>query len=284
MLYYYFASFIKKCLNKLTRPNEFHHVSWKELIFYTVRQAYHTYKKTYKKSLSTYRYYDENTTALDTPYGIIYVPRSVDAVELHYLMREAFDKKHWHQYDTQWTPVEPNDTVVDCGSSEGLWACSIVNRAGKLYLIEPQEAFAKALEKTFLSHIINKKVIILKCAVGSFDGTCRVLQQHDADILSTVIPDEHSTIPMYRIDTLFDKTPVNFIKADVEGFEMELLCGAREVIKRDKPKMAITVYHESNNWKELRDYVTYLVPSYQWKLKGMVEQGKPLMLHMWAHK
>jgi len=36
---------------------------------------------------------------------------------------------------------------------------------------------------------------------------------------------------------------LDFIKIDVEGHEMEVLHGAREVLKTQKPKLAIAWYH-----------------------------------------
>ncbi|MCH5248872.1 MAG: FkbM family methyltransferase [Lachnospiraceae bacterium] len=38
---------------------------------------------------------------------------------------------------------------------------------------------------------------------------------------------------------------IGFIKADVEGYELELLEGTKESIKRCRPLLAICIYHQS---------------------------------------
>jgi hypothetical protein len=50
-------------------------------------------------------------------------------------------------------------------------------------------------------------------------------------------------------ELLADEAP-SLIKMDIEGFELEALAGAQQVIHRCRPIMAITVYHLSDHlWK-----------------------------------
>jgi len=282
MFPFYIHSFLKKCQYKLTKPNNFKHVSWQELLLYSYRQAYHNYRNTYTRGLTTYQPFDTALACVETPAGTIYLPHSVYGVGLRYLLRETFDNNHWHHYDTPMTPVTYNDVVIDCGASVGLWSLSIINRAKKVYLIEPQKVFTQALEKTFAPYLTTEKVTIFNCAVGNVDGKCKLIQNQDADFLAFIKPDPSGKVPLHRLDTLFDKISIDFIKVDIEGQEMELLEGAETVILRDMPRLAIAVYHEANNWRDMKDYVLSLVPDYKWKLKGMVYWGKPLMLHLWV--
>ena len=41
---------------------------------------------------------------------------------------------------------------------------------------------------------------------------------------------------------------IGFIKTDVEGFEQQLLKGAINTIKRDKPVLSISIYHTFNDY------------------------------------
>lgn len=56
---------------------------------------------------------------------------------------------------------------------------------------------------------------------------------------------------------------VTFLKMDVEGSEMESLKGARELIQRDKPKLAICIYHKPEDMVEIPLYIKKLVPEYK---------------------
>jgi len=79
--------------------------------------------------------------------------------------------------------------------------------------------------------------------------------------------------------------PVNDIKVDVEGSEHDLLEGARETILADRPKNAVTVYHETNDWEQMLRLVRGVVPEYRFRIKGISYNGgkaQPVMLHFWV--
>jgi len=56
---------------------------------------------------------------------------------------------------------------------------------------------------------------------------------------------------------------VDFIKLDVEGAEIEVLQGAKGVIKEFKPQMAIAVYHEFSHFYEIALLVKKINPAYK---------------------
>lgn len=57
--------------------------------------------------------------------------------------------------------------------------------------------------------------------------------------------------------------PVTFIKMDIEGAELEALKGSREIIKKYKPRLAISAYHKKEDLVELPLYIKELVPEYK---------------------
>lgn len=57
-------------------------------------------------------------------------------------------------------------------------------------------------------------------------------------------------VPVTRLDDLTFPCRVSFVKMDVEGFEFEVLRGAREVIERDRP----VIFGEfSAGWLQIRE-------------------------------
>lgn len=54
---------------------------------------------------------------------------------------------------------------------------------------------------------------------------------------------EDAQIDIVKLDDYLAGQKVTFIKADIEGMEVQALRGARELIKNQKPKMAICIYH-----------------------------------------
>lgn len=60
---------------------------------------------------------------------------------------------------------------------------------------------------------------------------------------------------------------VGFIKMDIEGAEFDALHGAKGVIVRDKPMLALSVYHRAGDMLAMMDYLHSLVPEYHFWLR-----------------
>ena len=58
-------------------------------------------------------------------------------------------------------------------------------------------------------------------------------------------------VSLITIDSLQTERPIDYIKYDVEGAEREALLGSLEVIKRDRPIIALSLYHRSEDLFDL---------------------------------
>jgi FkbM family methyltransferase len=83
----------------------------------------------------------------------------------------------------------------------------------------------------------------------------------------TVDEDDPASAKVLTLDSYLDGRPVSFIKADVEGMEMELLRGAQRTIRTCRPKMSLCVYHYPSHLYEVAEYVRTLVPEYRLRLR-----------------
>ena len=68
---------------------------------------------------------------------------------------------------------------------------------------------------------------------------------------------------MDSIDNVCWEDKVTFIKLDIEGSELEALRGAEKIIRRDKPRLAISIYHKPQDYFEIPLYIKELVPEYK---------------------
>jgi len=58
-----------------------------------------------------------------------------------------------------------------------------------------------------------------------------------------------------------------FIKLDIEGAELEALKGAAETIKRNRPRLAVCVYHKPGDLFEIPLFIRSLTPDYRFYLR-----------------
>jgi hypothetical protein len=69
-----------------------------------------------------------------------------------------------------------------------------------------------------------------------------------------------------KLDT-YVKEPVTFIKMDIEGGEYNALVGAREIIREQKPKLAISVYHRDDDLIKIPLLIHEMLPEYRFYLR-----------------
>lgn len=80
---------------------------------------------------------------------------------------------------------------------------------------------------------------------------------------SVISTDGDVKITCDAIDDLCARDKVTFIKMDIEGSEQEALNGAEKVIQRDKPKLAICIYHSWEDLYEIPFLIKKMVPEYR---------------------
>lgn len=84
------------------------------------------------------------------------------------------------------------------------------------------------------------------------------------------------------IDEEFAQRPVTFVKADIEGGELAMLQGARNVLAAQKPKLAISVYHKVTDLVEIVAFVKSVVPEYQVALRHHASDFSETVLYCWT--
>lgn len=74
-------------------------------------------------------------------------------------------------------------------------------------------------------------------------------------------------LPVTTIDHTVGEEQIGFIKMDIEGAEFDVLHGAKGVVVRDRPLLALSVYHRTGDMLAIMDYLHNLVPEYRFWLR-----------------
>lgn len=212
-------------------------------------------------------------------------PRQAPYYSLAMVLAES-RPQHWHYYEVPETAVAPGDVIVDCGCAEGLFSFRHLRTAHHIYAMEPLSVFIDSLGTLFRD---QQKVTILPFAAGdtckdAYIGTSSEDTIIDATIQETGGGANAEKISIVTIDSLFAEKGIhiNYLKADIEGFEENMIRGALETIRISKPKIAVTTYHKGQDYKKLIELVRSVAPEYKYRIKGIdYLSGNPIMLHMW---
>ena len=71
---------------------------------------------------------------------------------------------------------------------------------------------------------------------------------------------------------------------DIEGSEKEALKGARNTIKKYKPKLAICLYHKPEDIITLPQYILELAPEYKFKIRHYTTFAYDTILYAYVEK
>lgn len=148
----------------------------------------------------------------------------------------------------------------------------------KIYAFEPDELNYKKCEDKIKNLGLNNVTLMCAglwkedayvkfCMLGNAGSRILPADREDADKVKVVALDECIT------------EKVTFIKLDVEGAELAALQGAKNIILRDRPKLAICIYHKKEDLWEIPYYIKSLVPEYKLYVRHYSNYGDETVLY-----
>lgn len=171
---------------------------------------------------------------------------------------------------------------VDAGAYVGdtvekfIWANNGAFR--KIYAFEPGEAQMAALrrrkERLVSEWALNPEDIVLEQAGLGAEDTSAGISIEGGHLLGASLKAGAGGIKVRALDSYLSGAPATFIKADVEGMEMELLRGAAGTISSCRPKMALSVYHKPEDLLLMTSFIDGLAGGYKMALR----QHSPLLM------
>ncbi|MDR0537167.1 MAG: hypothetical protein LBH04_03850 [Tannerellaceae bacterium] len=143
------------------------------------------------------------------------------------------DEKSPHRYETPDFCVTKGDIIADVGAAEGIWALNYADIAGKIYLFECEKHWIAALKKTF----------------EPWKDKVRIVNKYVSNT---------TNLGNITMDDFFNNKPVNFIKADIEGAEPNLLDGcksllARSITSNTDLKLLLCAYHNQGDEEKITE-------------------------------
>lgn len=169
--------------------------------------------------------------------------------------------------------ISEGATFIDCGAFTGdtveEFRRQVKDNFKKIYAFEMDSVNFEELKNSHATKddrimLINKGVSDKKTQVNYSRSGCPSYvagAPNSFNYCAEVIPVDE----MIKEGEIKEK--VSFVKMDIEGAEMDALRGMKEMIVRDKPVLAICVYHKSNDILEIPFYIHNLVPEYKMMLR-----------------
>jgi FkbM family methyltransferase len=134
--------------------------------------------------------------------------------------------------------------AVDAGANKGTFTYEMSRRARHVFAFEPNPKMFAVLRRT-----AGRNVTVFDMALSNTSGTAELriprygkgsFSNQGASLSTVKVSDDYASVSVSakRLDD-FGLADIGFLKIDVEGFEQEVIDGARAVIARDRPTLLI---------------------------------------------
>lgn len=170
------------------------------------------------------------------------------------------------QYFPDFLYLSDKEVLVDCGAYIGdtinVFLSKTNKKHNKIFAFEPFSSSAEKCRKV----LVDGDVLIEKGVWNEKTSLCIASpQNHDAACAIAKCGDMQ--IELDSIDNVLGKEKATFIKMDIEGSELKALMGAENQIRKNKPKLAVCVYHREEDLITIPQYILSLNPNYKLYLR-----------------
>ena len=211
-------------------------------------------KSNYNKFENTYNINPPTKTIEHPVYGIIKCISNDSVVCETILKGNIWEENLFNEYFKPY--IKENTTVLDCGAYIGSHTILMkkLNRNNDIFVFEMMPEHYKIIQDNIkLNNFDN--ILAFNVALGNKIDSVKLPDiNYNAELTnyggtSIQMKKNNIDIPLITLDYFmpFIKKPISFIKIDVEGHEIDLLLGAKEIIAKYKPII------EREIWADLYD-------------------------------
>lgn len=163
----------------------------------------------------------------------------------------------------------PGDVVLDCGANVGVYTRHALSAGARLVVaIDPAPESIECLRRNFSAEIKAGRVIVYPKGVWDKDEVIKIRtfdQESGGNSVALNFSGSHEgpKVLLTTIDKMVGELRlerVNFIKMDIEGSERKALIGARNTVARFKPRMAVSMEHQPDDFEALTSEIAKLWP------------------------
>ncbi len=277
--------FLKNLSRKLKVPVFISSKIYKLLMKQQIKRKLAIYKKEWLVEKNGETYFDINGAKIpDVSSNIDHLTTLISAFEdtftIPYFYHDNHDKSIVETVDKKMlegpygytdhsidVTVKKGDVVIDAGAWIGDFSAYAVSKGAIAYAFEPVLDSYKLLCKT--AELNETGIYPIQKGLGSHPGEMEISISKDNSGSNSFIMNvgnKSEKIQLTTIDKFIEEnhiTRVDFIKADIEGAEREMLKGATNVLKTFAPKLAICTYHLPDDPDVLEKMILEINPEYE---------------------
>ncbi len=166
---------------------------------------------------------------------------AIERVQLRGVFYEQDDLNTLVQY------VKPGAVIADIGANTGNHSIffATVLAAKKIIALEPNPTSIFFLKEAIIANgLDNIDLSKLGIGIGAVETTARISTGRRGHLGSATLNTGSGDVPVMPLDMLVEEK-LDLLKIDVESMEIDVLIGAQNIIRRDRPVILVEVVDEN---------------------------------------
>lgn len=202
--------------------------------------------------------------------------------------------QYWAIPEFQYLPPDPAGAMVDAGAYVGdtveefVWKTRGVFH--RIHAFEPNPRLLSAL-RTRARRLEQEwalpadALVCNQSGLGEAESELPFFDLGVGNMGGSFLFAHGEQVAATRVQTLdhyLAGAAVTFLKADIEGYEMPMLRGARLSITRSMPRITLSLYHRITDLYEIPLFLKSLVPTYKMAVRHHSLSQDESVLYCWA--
>lgn len=188
----------------------------------------------------------------------------------------------------------PDEVFIDCGAYDGDSIREYLKQKdfvfNKIIAFEPDTENYKKLLETIKTvgeewNLSQRKFEIYPYAIGEKSSIGKFERYNEnngiASKMLDAASDQGEECKVVSLDEFLTE-PYSFLKADIESFEYKMLLGAKESIKRNKPLLAICIYHNAVDFYSIPLLIKQILPEYKLAIRHHLDDTSETVVYAWV--
>lgn len=204
-------------------------------------------------------------------------PIALDCWRLNLAFGLGDGKRRQYFFDRDGVSIRPerHDWIIDgggCFGDTGVFFAAAAGPGGRVYSFEPLPAHCEVIATNISQNKLGDRMFCIPKGLGDQTNEVSGVASNLTGVTNpgfSMANREEAGIPVITIDdfaTFQQLERIDFIKLDVEGLELPILRGAANSIARFRPKLAISLYHQPQDFFEIPIYLKMNYPFYRFYL------------------
>jgi FkbM family methyltransferase len=186
-----------------------------------------------------------------------------------------------NMYFPEFIKISNEESIIDCGAFDGdtLKLLQKKTTNWKNYIAFEPSNMPYDMLKKYIEKNQVKNIKTFKLGVWNKKTTLSFVEDNDISRILEGSVENGTKIQVDTIDNICSDIKVTYIKMDLEGSELIALQGAKDTVLKNRPKLAVSIYHKPSDLIDIYRFIKDMKLEYKFYFRIHTKIGTDAVLY-----